>query len=276
MSFDRHDDRPALLIQPGANVPNSVADCAVAFPADWEERLRAMSPITDRFSHLRAYWYRAGQRWVLYDCVPRVLIKDDEAQGAPITGRELIAALEGPPPRDLEDWQKCPYVSDMQHEFYRLYRVYARPFWVLQGENGGHQVKFSPWQQNVLIAKGLSPEAPQIGSLPPCPFDMRVVKALTHLNRLHALDDRLDKLQASGTVESANAEMEGIQREIREAEMAFIESQMTPLVDMTSSLMRGSNSRSEHEDQLVIVPKGAAAKAKDAYEQYRETGIFPV
>lgn len=276
MSFDRQGPRPTLLVSTGANVPNSVADCAVPFPADWLPLLRQCSPVTDRHSYLIPYWYRAGARWVLYDAMPECLIHPDEAQGAPITGKELLGYLNGPAPRDLEDWQRCPYVSDMQHEMWRLHRCYVRPFWVLQGPNGGHQVKFSPWQQNVLIAKGLDPEAPQVGSLPPCPFDNRTRDALDHMNRLHRLDDRLDKLRESGTVESANAEMDIIQREIREAEMKFIESQMTPLVDMSTSLVAGANTRSEHADQIVRVQDGTAARAKDAYEQYRETGIFPV
>ncbi len=258
----------------GANLPNCIADFDVPFPKEWNDELRRMSLITDKFSHLRPYWYRAGMRWVLYDCVPRMLIKDDEGQGAPIVGKELIELLEGPRPSDLSDDNRSPFVSDVQHEFYRRYRVYARPFWVLQGDAGGHQVKFSPWQQNVLIAKGLPSEPPPIGSLPACPFDNRVTMQLNHLNRLHRLDDRLDKLQASGSVEAANAEMDGIQREIREAEAAFIVNQMTPLVEMSTSLVHGANSRSEHADQVVRVAPGKAAEAYDAWQQYLATGDY--
>lgn len=256
----------------GKNLPNSVADCRVAFP--WMDDLRNVSPITDRFSFLVPYWYRSGQRWVLYDGVPRCLIKDDELQGGPLTGKELVAFLEGPAPRDCHEDDRSNYVSDVQHELYRLHRVYARPFWVLQGEHGGHQVNFSPWQQNVLIAKGLSADAPMIGSLPPCPFDQRAIAQLNHLNRLHQMDDRLEKLQASSSVEWANAEMEKVQREIREAEMQFIERQMQPIVDMSMSLVQGANTRSEHDDQIIRVAPGMAARAHDAYQQYRETGDF--
>jgi len=257
----------------GVNLPNSVADVAVAFP--WLAELREVSPVTDKHSYLIPYWYRAGGRWVLYDAVPRALIPDnDEPPGIPMSGRELLGFLEGPPPRELEAWQRCAFVSDVQHEMYRLHKVYARPFWVLQGEQGGHQVNFSPWQQNLLLAKGLPSVAPKIGSLDPCTFDRRAVAQLHHLSRLHRMDDGLDRLRASGTVESANAEMEAIQREVREAECRFIEQQMTPVVDMALSLVRGSNSRSEHQDQLVHVRPGVAAEAKDAYDRYRETGDY--
>lgn len=231
--------------------------------------LRGVSEINEKFSHLRFYWYRAKMRWVLYDCVPRILIRDDEMQGAPISGKDLIQELEGKPPREQEDWQQTPFVSDVQHEFYRLYRVYARPFWVLQGDSGGHQVKFSPWQQNVLTAKQLPTEPPVIGSLPACPFDNRVVLKLNHLNRLHLLDDRLDKLASSGSTEAADSEMERIQREIRMAEMAFIESQVEPLADMSSSVAK----KSDYVESLIHMP-GQASKAKDAYDAYKETGLF--
>jgi len=258
----------------GSNIPNAVADCAVPFP--WLEELRRVSEITDRFSYLIPYWYRTGGRWVLYDAVPRALIYDDELQGCPLSGKELLAFLEGPRPSECEDWQRSDYVSDVQHELYRLHKAYARPFWVLQGDQGGHQVNFSAWQQNVLIAKGLSPNAPRVGSLPACPFDVRTSAQLNHLNRLHRLDDRLEKLYASGSVEAANAEMVAIQQEIRDAECRFIEQQMQPIVDMSMSLVHGPNSRSEHDDQIIRVRPGMASQAKDAYDEFKATGNFPM
>lgn len=256
----------------GANIPNSVADCQVQPDPQWETDLRACNPISEHFTHLRFYWYRAGARWVLYDCLPAHLIRDDETKYGPtMTGQELLAAFNGPPPRMLEDWQQVG-ISDMQHEMYRLHKVFALPFWVLQGDKGGHQVAYSPWEQNLLIAKGLPAEPPKIGSLDPCPFDQRVIAQLNQRNRRIKLGERLMKM--SGTKEFADAEMEVLQREIREAEMAFVESQMQPIADMAMSLVAGSNTRSEHADQIVRVPDGTAAKAADAYQQYKETGEY--
>lgn len=250
----------------GQNVANSVADLDVVFP--WDAELRAFSPIVEKVSHLRAYWYRAGGRFVLYDAIPLAILPSNDHPIRPdLTGAELFAAIAGLPPRLRQDAQDSP-LSDVQHEMAHRWKVYACPFWVLQGE-GGHQVKFSPWQQNVLIAKGLSAEAPAIGSLPPCPWDRRVETHLHHLNRLHKLGDRLDRLQDSGNAAANAAEMDAIQREIRESEMQFVEQQMTPIVDMVGTL----NQRSEHADQLVHMP-GMAAQATDAYQQYRETGDF--
>lgn len=267
------DERPKdpSPTKQGENLTDSWHGVSTVPPIGWETMLRAVSPITEKFSHLRFYWYRTKMRWVLYDCVPRILIKDHDLQGSPITGKELISLLEGPPPRDLMDSQRSSYVSDVQHEFYRQFRVYARPFWVLQGDRGGHQVKFSPWQQNVLLAKHLPNEPPIIGSLPACPFDQRVVGKLNHLNRLHAMDDRLDKLAESSSVEWADREMEKTQKEIRLAEMAFIEEQVTPLVDMSSTLAK----KSDYTESLIHLP-GQASKHKDALDAYMDTGNFAI
>ncbi len=273
----------------GVNLANAVTDVSLPFP--WEEDLRRISPKTMLHSWLLAYWYRTAGRWVLYDALPVELIDPDASQGCPATGEEILTALAGidwqdqktgflrhgalgPRPSEAPDYARCDYVSDVQHEMYRLHRVYARPFWVLQGEQGGHPVGYAPQIQNLMLAKGLPPDPPVIGSLPPCPFDLRVSAKLQTLNRLHQLDDSLDRLRKSGSVEFANAETAKLEREIRETEMAFIETQMTPLVDMSTSLVHGMNSRSEHDDQIIRVPDGMASRAADAYAEYRETGNY--
>lgn len=261
-----------MTIATGANLPNSVADISVQFPEDWMLALRQVSPVTTLHSYLIPYWYRAGQRWVLYDAKPRCLIEDDELQGGLITGQELLAALEGPPPRMLESWQVCPFVSDVQHELYRLHKVYARPFWVMQGESGGHQVQFDPWQANLLSVKGLPTEPPAIGSLQPCPFDNRVIHQLQRLNRLHQLGNDLERLKDSALPEYAQMETDRIQRDIRDAEMQFIEQQITPLVEMTSTIQKSS----DYQDLIMYSKPGAAAVAKDALQEHMETGHFPV
>lgn len=263
--------RAARAASVGFNILASISDLDRVFP--WEKELRAFSPIVEKTSHLRAIYYRPGRCWVLYDGIPLALMPDDERKVRPdLTGAELFAAIRGRPQRMRSDDEEPSPISDLQHAMANRWKVWAGPYWALQGPNGGHQVKLDPWQQNLAIAKGLPAEMPALGSLRACPFDERVKVQLGRRNRLKALGDRLDKLQASGSVEYANAEMDKIQREIREAEMAFIEQQMTPIVDMVTSLARGANSRSEHMDQVIEVKNGMAARAADAYQQYRETG----
>lgn len=254
----------------GKNIPNAVADVSVPFP--WEAELRAISPVNTLHSHLRAYWYRAGLRWVLYDVLPVELIADEMDTGSGIDGATFKAIAYGPRPSERKDYEEHEHfpVSDTQHEMFRLYRGYARPFWVLQGENGGHQYRFSPQQAEMLLRMGLPSEPPRIGDLAPCPFDQRAITQLQHLNRLHQLEDSIDKLRASGSPEAAAAEQAANEKTIRASEMAFVEAQMRPVVDMAMSLTQ----RSEHADQLVHVASGMASRANDAYEEYKDTGIW--
>jgi hypothetical protein len=269
--------RAARTAGVGVNVPNSVADVGVPFPADWLRLLREVSPVSRVHSWLLPYWYRAGERWVLYDVLPAHLIPNDEtALGGIMTGADFFLLVNGPRPSerpDFEDMVVCP-VSDVQHEMYRRYQVYARPFWVLQGETGGHQVAFTPQQASHLTAMGLPSQAPRIGSLPACPFDNRAAHQLQQLNRLHQMGNSMDRLRDSGSREWAEAEESRMAREIREAECRFIEQQMTPVTDMALSLVKGANTRSEHRDQIIDVRPGVAAEALDAYQAYKETGDY--
>lgn len=264
--------RAARNVDSGTNLPNAVADVSIVFP--WEEALRSISPINTIHSHLRAYWYRAGQRWVLYDTLPVELIDDELDTGSMITGKELKDVMAGPRPSERLDWQDLETwpVSDVQHEMFRLWKGFARPFWILQGDLGGHQHKFSPIQSSALLRKGLPPEPPKIGSLPPCPFDNRSIRQLQHLNRLHQLCDSVDALRRSASPEFAAAETDRLEREIRESEMAFIEAQVRPLVEMSTSLVQGSNTRSEYDNEVIRTPKGFAGKAAEAFDHYMETG----
>lgn len=263
-----------MTVLAGENVGASVRGVHERPPEGWEEALRSVSPITDAFSHLRFFWYKARARWVLYDCVPAPLIHEDELQGGPITGRELVAFLNGPPPRELEEWARCPFVSDAQHEFWRVYKVYARPFWVLQGELGGHQVAFDRWQQDVLRAKQLPVTPPVIGELAPAPFDNRALNQLRHLNRLHHFAGRLDKLRQSGSAEAAQAQMDAIGKEVRAIETAFVESQMAESVEASMALTRGHNPQSYLADGHLITLKDQASRSSDALQEYLETGNF--
>ena len=262
-------ERDRRMPDVGKNLPSAVADVQVPFPADWETALRAVNPKTDLHSWLLPYYYRLQDRWVLYDCVPRALIREDQLQAPGLTGRELLHALEGTAPRDLPHSLTTPFVSDVQHEMYRLHRVYARPYWVLQGDRGGHQVAYSPDQRNFLTECGLPDRPPAIGSLPACPFDERVIGQLQRLNRLYALNGSLDRLRASGSSDAAEVQRAIQDREVREVSLAMLEQQLGDLVEMVHTL----GGRKDTSD-MVISATGQAAKASEALAAYIETGDF--
>lgn len=256
--------------QVGTNAPNSVADLDVPFPAEWLRLLREESPVTEAHAWLLPYWYRAGARWVLYQCWPVALIPKDALLVPGFSTQDFFAAVDGPPPYRLEPWQRTPYLSDLQYELYRRHQVYARPCWVLEGTVGGHPVVYEPWQQNLMAAKGLPTAPPPIGSLDPCPFDNRAVHQLRQSNRLLRLKGSVAKLRASGSAEGADQQLDAILREIRHAELAIMQDQLDPMLDVAKSVSRRSDAR----DHLVYTDPGSAGHAADALDHYLDTGDF--
>lgn len=268
-------DRDRLGTQDAAQrerIGVSVADVARPFPKDWLARLREESPVSTVHSYLIPYWYRPAERWVLYQGMPVGLIREQpERPVCPgFTGDEFLLAVSRKAPRDLHPEDRTPYLSDVQYEMYRRYNVYAAPFWVLQGDHGGHQVSFGPLQQELLAAQRLPLEPPQVGTLPACPFDQRVVDRLRALNRLRQLHGNLDVLRKTGSKEGGDAITQHYQRQIREAELAFLEEQMADLLDAAQTVSHRADSR-EH---LMYVQPGTAGAASEALQVYRETGDF--
>lgn len=257
--------RAARNVAAGKNIPNAVADVSVV--PDWLPDLQRVSPNTGLYSYLMPYWYRAAQCWVLYDVLPIHLIDDGEDTGSGISGKTLKEIMAGPRPSERDDFKDLEHwpVSDTQHEMWRLWRGYARPFWILQGDLGGHQYRFSPFQSDALCRMGLPTEPPRPGDLAPAPFDNRVIAQLNHLNRLHQFEDSIDQLRKSGGPEAAEAEAQRREAEIRQAELTFIERQMRPLVEMSQSMP---------DDVRYRMPDGMGARAKDAFERYIETGAY--
>lgn len=262
-----------------------------SFPPEWMHLLRRESPVSSVHSYLVPVWYAKGQRWVLYDALPVELI-DPQAMYGLITGYELLEQLQGLPPVWRLPFERAREVSQVQWSLHQKYKAYCRPLLVLQGEHGGHQASFTPWQQHVLSVQHLPMDPPPIGFdawkkkheqwllkdgdptsepqyLHPCPFDNRTVDQLRRLNRLQALNGNLDALRKSADPKVREQEFEQVQKDIRRHEMAAVEQFMTPIVDMASTLHQRSDSR----DHLIYVD-GQAAKAKERLEYWLETGQY--
>ena len=261
------------------------------FPTGWMARLREESPVSAVHSYLVPVWYKAGQRWVLYDALPGHLIQPHLAYGT-IMGQELLDRLEGAPPRLRFRNDQAREVSQVQYDLYQQYGAYCRPLLVLQGEHGGHQAEFTPQQQWLLSAQHLPMKPPPIGRdaylkawsqwksedndpamepryLHPCPFDGRVIRQLRGLNRLLQMQGNLDTLRKSRDASVRKQELDDLQREIRKAEMEAVAQFMTPVVDMASSL----HTRSDARDHLIMMD-GEGAKAQARLDYWMATGEY--
>lgn len=253
----------------GTNLDSGVQDVGIPFPEDWLRDLRELSPVTTAHSYLVPYWYRAKERWVLYDAVPVNLIDPDQPQAPGLMGFELLNLLTGNAPRHRPQYERTPFVSDVQHEMFRRWKVYARPFWILQGDRGGHQVRFSPDQVRFLTETGRSTTPPAVGALDPCPFDGRVTGQLRRVNRLYQLNGSLTELRKSASGEAADRQLEREEREIRAVALDLLEQQLGEL----AATVKSAANKSVTADQVIQAP-GMASQAKDALDVYRETGQY--
>ena len=167
-------------------------------PRGWQEQLDLLFPRDSVFAWLKIQWWAGDrfkvwhpggfwqiaespvQRWVIYQMslpgnIPDIVLRD----------------LEGPHPRTLGHWEPrtCEWVSDCnvsreQWELYRETGCYAQPFWIIQGDRGGHKRRFTPLETRLLKANGRPGDPPFPGDLPYAELDNRVIDQLVRYDRL--------------------------------------------------------------------------------------------
>jgi hypothetical protein len=192
------------------------------FPLDWLRRLREVSPISEIHSWLSPRWFADAQRWLLYECVPIRYVTDND----------LIADLQGPDPDsaeadELDKVGRGITVSRYQQEMFRKHRVHARPSWVIQGPNGGHQVSFGESTKELCRARGLPTEPPKPGDLPYAPFDERVVAQVQRMNKLVKVRGDLGEFKKRfGNASSWRREKREALRDARAEMVHFLNTQL--------------------------------------------------
>lgn len=199
-------------------------------PAEWTQRLRDISPVSDIMGWLELVWepgdpWIPSQRWTIYEMLHPDVIAADEAEEDRDKGeRTELEELYGPHPRSeghictsvpqsswavkfarnfqpclcrrkLEAWRRgaCTQVTLTQWKLFRRTGYVGRPFWVIQGSNGGHKYGFTHEEQMMLEESGYKGvlEPPGPGVMEYAPFDERVVKHITRFNRLWAFRNQL-------------------------------------------------------------------------------------
>jgi hypothetical protein len=234
-------------------------------PAEWERRLRQISPKTRQLSYLAFRWYAKEERWVLYECVPRECIW---------RGNDIVRMLEDRPPRLLPKEQRLGrmfFVSEYTHEMYRLHKVWARPVWVIQGKDGGHPVEFIDAEQQLLRLRGLPTEPPPIGALEYAPFDERVVERIASRDRLIALGNNLDRLKRTASNEVLKAEAVASQRQFRAEYLKWMEDMMSPQSDFLTWYTR----KTEADMTLRKATRREMSAASRLKDEFIETGLVP-
>ena len=234
------------------------------WPAEWEERLREISPVSQDHSWLYGAWFNKGARWVLYEMLPFPAIPESKR-----------LQLGGTPyweiPKQLRAGRKQA-CSAFQWEMYRTKKVWARPFWVIQGPAGGTPAEFTEMEQAMLQAQGLDTEPPEPGALPYAPWDTRVETQLRSRDRLMKARYRLSKLQASADNDALKAESVLAEEAFRKEFWGWWKEQMQPQAEFWT--WYSAREEAQHVVRQGTEAEGRAAEA--AEECYLTTGNLPV
>lgn len=128
-------------------------------PAHWQQALGDWGRAQDRLGHVEVWWDADVSRWVLVEHVPAFAVP-----------AHVLAAL-------TEDPLQTPFRA-RQHAVYRATGKVPILFWIVQGDRGGHKVRYSEVEATLAQWYGGSREPPAPGSLPYADFDQRVLDAL--------------------------------------------------------------------------------------------------
>jgi len=155
-------------------------------PMAWADEVARLSPKWDRAGHLVLFWESGtpaepAQRWVLYEAIPVAYV--------PAWKRDLF--LADPPcrcPFNPGIHARCPRCQRMQSPgrarilaYLQQTECLALPFWVIQGDQGGHRHQYTQVEQQWQRLMRQPDEPPATGNLPYAPFDRRVVRRLLAL-----------------------------------------------------------------------------------------------
>lgn len=234
---------PSLYVRPDWGIDWNGPEGAAA---EANELLAQIAPRSDTIHWLHCY-YEPGERWqpverlVIAEMIPRTILAGKDAffrMMGEQDGDSLFNELEGPNPREAgyydrvkqefitRDGMLPPSITQRQWWLWRSERAYARVFWIIQGENGGHKRNFSMLEKKILRFNGLPTDAPWAGQLPFARFDRRILDKLQAMDRLTKWMENHTASWDARTVQDRNIEREKAQEEIDSRILSWLESQI--------------------------------------------------
>lgn len=230
-----------------------------AIPEGWESRLRQISPIAERTSHLRFRWRAKVSQWELYACTPKSMLSPERVEQLTVHWSEL--------PKSQQHGRK-QFVTEYQHYMFRTYGVEAQRFWVLQGELGGTPAVYTYREERLLQAVGAPDDPPPLGHLEACPFDERAVQAIQARDRLMQAGGDLDALEKQNTSQALQSEDSETEREFRKAFLKWWFVQMIPNSEFMKTYLRTKSA----DTTLRRATKAEADAATQFADHFVETG----
>jgi hypothetical protein len=212
-------------------------------PKTWEDELNEISPAQSRFLWLKlvyeeGYPWEPVERYMIYQMTPEHLM------GGGIMP-DILEQLKDPDPPsahgnyydkhfDNGDGTTGKFIRDpnclITERAWRMYRetgCWGRPYWVIQGEKGGHKRWFTPAEQKLLRMAGLPHDPPAPGDLPYAEWDERVKVRLMQMDILRGEHGERRRCAALAKGHSAQEEREKeLQLELRTKLISFLAEQV--------------------------------------------------
>ncbi len=212
---------------PAPTLPSSSRDTFVwdlQPPAEWQRQLEDIIPRGEVVSWLWVAWVPGEpadpvQRWVLYEATPAARVSD--------YFREAIQGLgEAHKDGDVLTSEQLRIL-----DFWHREKALLEPFWVIQGERGGHKYRFTETEKSRLRLHGLPDDPPVPGALPYAPFDQRVLR---QIRAWHALRHAYANIREMNKSRRIRAE-----KEFRRELLGWLEGQMG---ERTQDAIKNANS----------------------------------
>lgn len=241
-------------------------DWEKAPPAEWERRLREISPITDTLAHLRFRW-RAPQpdwfhpdegQWELYSCTPRQMVTPDRASQFDVHWSDLPQAKQA---------GRKTFVTSYQFAMWHQHNVDAHRFWVLQGPAGGTPAIYTERERAILRSIDQPEEAPPFGLLPACDFDELAVSKILLRDRFLQYQKDVDALKRTNSVAAQLAETEAAEKLFRERFLDEWYERMRPQAEFLQSYLRTSEAEMTMR-KATREETDAVAQWKDHFKEY--------
>lgn len=233
---------------------------------EWVRALEEISPPSNRHGFLKVCWeagdpWIPGQRWTLYEFLNPDIEVMYKGRWERVLDEETIADLKGPHPRStghmcadgvpkqfqclcrrkLNAWKggATTRITLRQYQLFQETGYFANPFWIIQGDNGGHPVSYDSMQRKWLQQLGKPTEPPAMGELPYAEPDGRVWAAIRRYNRLAAMGNNIEQFRRT-MGEGFGAYKAEIEKEQRRQWCAFLDdSTREEAADFTDAYRKG-------------------------------------
>lgn len=244
-------------------------------PPEWEAQLAVISPPTNRFSYLKLVWeqgypWEICERYMIYQMLPARVMTSPFHQGI------LEQLQRSDPPQGYYDKIKGEYVEEENclittraWHLYRETKCWGKPYWVIQGDKGGHKRWFTQVERKFLRLAGLPDSPPEPGELPYAPFDERVLRQIEEHDLLQGMQSGLRHARAI-TEGTYSARVEAQEKELRLKLVGWLKGQVDDAApDAHAGLVGLDGGRRPASVKEQVAAEEAAETAE---ENYVETG----